>query len=164
MSLSRWRAELRAYPFGWAGTPAPLAVQIGCPADLSNPTCFAEWAFWVVMARRRAGLGAIHGPNPSGAFSGPIRSRRMVEPDALANDLCFHLINKKATRWVAFLLIGGGGGDRTRVRKSSILGPTCLVTSLIYPCRYRRTGATRGAWDVCLTAPAQTTFTAILNF
>jgi len=65
----------------------------------------------VVSGRRRAGLGAIHGPNPLGAFGGPIRSWRMVEPDALANDPCFHLINKKATQWVAFLLIGGGGGS-----------------------------------------------------
>ena len=44
-------------------------------------------------------------------------------------------------------VIGGGGGNRTRVRKSATRGPTCVVSSLIYPCRYRRTGATRGARD-----------------
>jgi len=27
-------------------------------------------------------------------------------------------------------LIGGGGGDRTRVRKSSAFGSTCLSTSI----------------------------------
>ena len=46
------------------------------------------------------------------------------------------------------LFIGGGGGNRTPVRKSATRGPTCLVSSLVYPCRYRRTGATRGARDI----------------
>ena len=36
---------------------------------------------------------------------------------------------KKATAGVAFL-IGGAGGNRTRVRKSSASGTTCLVASI----------------------------------
>lgn len=34
---------------------------------------------------------------------------------------------KKATQKMGGLLCGGDGGDRTRVRKYSALGSTCLV-------------------------------------
>ena len=35
--------------------------------------------------------------------------------------------NKKATARVAFLFVGGGGENRTRVRKPYIFGSTCVV-------------------------------------
>jgi len=60
----------------------------------------------------------------------------------------------RAFQMVLKCRIGGGGGNRTRVRKSATRGPTCLVSSLIYPCRYRRTGATRGARDLIVGDPA----------
>ena len=41
-------------------------------------------------------------------------------------------------------VIGGGGGNRTRVRKSYATGPTCLSGLLISPRATRSAGKTRG--------------------
>ena len=62
--------------------------------------------------------------------------------------------------WVKYLF-GGGGGSRTRVRKSSTLGSTCLVSSF---CLIVNTPTDRIAnyEPENLTAMAQASITAIL--
>ena len=42
-----------------------------------------------------------------------------------------YMVNKKAPGRRQRLIVGGGGGTRTRVRKSSAFGSTCLFRQLI---------------------------------
>jgi len=60
------------------------------------------------------------------------------------------------------IVIGGGGGSRTRVRETSTLGSTCLAGSLALIACYPNGRENRQRFRKVLTNPPRTCFIAIL--
>ncbi len=72
------------------------------------------------------------------------------------------LKNKKTSMKEVFLFFGGGGGSRTRVRKSSAIGSTCLADSLSLTACYPNGREDKQRFRKVLTNPPRTGFIAIL--
>jgi len=87
------------------------------------------------MASWRPERGLDHGRDMLDAEIGFLRAEfgrasGAPVPDESGPRLPLHAVlsepNEKATARVAFSFIGGGGGNRTRVRKPSAVGSTCV--------------------------------------
>ena len=127
---------------------APHAMAIRAPAGSA----------WTIIQRQKpleaAGmclsrLRAIHpslrfasGPHsPNSGSRVQASSARLVEPDGGFSSQPLQI--KKATRWGGFL-IGGGGGNRTRVRKYSTVSSTYLAMLFSLTWRPSTGGLTTG--------------------